>query len=125
LLSRVFPSLSVHSRNYSSDIASIIREWLWYGHGAANENVSAAMAELGIDMSERFPKPFTDEVVEGADVTITMGCGEPCPVIPGKRYEDLSLLHSTGPDIEAARAARDEIREHLGRLAASLGLVVR
>jgi protein-tyrosine-phosphatase len=83
------------------------------------------MAEVGIDLSEEFPKPWTDEVVEGADVIITMGCGEACPVIPGKRYEDWSLLHSTGPDIEAARAARDEIREHVERLASSLGVVPR
>jgi len=88
-------------------------------------NVATVMAEVGIDLSEEFPKPWTDEVVEGADVIITMGCGEACPVIPGKRYEDWSLLHSTGPDIEAARAARDEIREHVERLASSLGVVLR
>jgi len=88
-------------------------------------NVSAAMAEVGIDLGEEFPKPWTDEVVEGADVIITMGCGEACPVIAGKRYEDWSLLHSTGPDLESARAARDEIREHVQRLASSLGTVSR
>lgn len=91
--------------------------------GSISANVAQAMAEVGVDLSDEFPKPWTDEVVEGADVIITMGCGEACPVIPGKRYEDWSLLHSTGPDLEAARAARDEIREHVKRLASTLGVV--
>ena len=93
--------------------------------GSIAVNVSAAMAEVGIDLSDEFPKPWTDEVVNGADVIITMGCGEACPVIAGKRYEDWSLLHSTGPDLESARAARDEIREHVVRLASSLGVMAQ
>lgn len=91
--------------------------------GSISANVAEVMAEVGIELSEEFPKPWTDEVVEGADVIITMGCGEACPVIAGKRYEDWSLLHSTGPDIDSARAARDEIREHVERLAATLRVV--
>ena len=55
---------------------------------------------------------------------ITMGCGEACPVLPGKRYEDWSLPHSTGPDLDTASAARDEIRDRVALLAASLRLVV-
>jgi arsenate reductase len=124
---------------HNSGRSQVSAEWLrhlcgddvtvWSGGtdpgGSISANVAEVMAEVGIDLSEEFPKPRTDEVVEGADVIITMGCGEACPVIPGKRYEDGSLLHSTGPDIEAARAARDEIREHVERLASSLGVVLR
>ena len=54
-----------------------------------NPNAIAALEELGIDMSEAFPKPLTDEIVCAADVVITMGCGDACPIYPGKRYEDL------------------------------------
>jgi protein-tyrosine-phosphatase len=92
--------------------------------GSISPSVFMAMAEVGIDLSAEFPKPWTDEVVAGADVIITMGCGEACPVLPGKRYEDWSLLHSTGPDLDTARAARDEIRDRVALLAASLRLVV-
>jgi protein-tyrosine-phosphatase len=92
--------------------------------GSISPSVFMAMAEVGIDLSAEFPKPWTDEVVAGADVIITIGCGEACPVLPGKRYEDWSLLHSTGPDLDTARAARDEIRDRVALLAASLRLVV-
>lgn len=125
--------LCVHNSGRSQIAAAWLRHLcgdevtVWSGGtdpgGSISGNVSAAMAEVGIDLSEEFPKPWTDEVVEGADVIITMGCGEACPVIAGKRYEDWSLLHSTGPDLGSARAARDEIREHVERLASSLGVV--
>ena len=56
-----------------------------------NPNVVAAMAELGVDLSQEVPKPFTDEVVRAADAVITMGCGDACPIYPGKRYEDWEI----------------------------------
>ena len=67
------------------------------------------MAELGIDMSEEFPKPLTDEVVRAADVVITMGCGDACPIYPGKRYEDWVLDDPAGQDLDTVRRIRDEI----------------
>ena len=68
-----------------------------------------AMAELGVDLSEEFPKPLTDEVVRAADVVITMGCGDACPIYPGKRYEDWELDDPAGQDLETVRRIRDEI----------------
>ena len=68
-----------------------------------------AMGELGVDMSEKFPKPLTDEVVRAADVVVTMGCGDACPVYPGKRYEDWVLDDPAGQDLETVRRIRDEI----------------
>ena len=61
------------------------------------------MDELGVDMSEEFPKPLTDEVVRAADVVITMGCGDACPIYPGKRYEDWVLDDPAGKDLETVR----------------------
>jgi arsenate reductase (thioredoxin) len=83
------------------------------------------MAEVGIDISEEFPKPWTDEVVQAADVVVTMGCGDACPVYPGKRYELWVLESSTSNDVGSARAVRDEIRVRVERLAASISSVVR
>ena len=68
-----------------------------------------AMEELGFDMSEEFPKPLTDEVVRAADVVITMGCGDACPIFPGKRYEDWELEDPDGKDLETVRRIRNEI----------------
>jgi arsenate reductase len=82
--------------------------------------VVEAMAELGVDMSEAFPKPLTDEVVRAADVVITMGCGDACPIYPGKRYEDWVLDDPAGQDLETVRRIRDEIDERVGRLVAEL-----
>ena len=62
------------------------------------------MSELGVDMSEEFPKPLTDEVVRAADVVITMGCGDACPIYPGKKYEDWELDDPAGQDLETVRA---------------------
>jgi protein-tyrosine-phosphatase len=78
--------------------------------------VARAMAEIGVDTSEEFPKPLTDEVVRAADVVITMGCGDACPIYPGKRYEDWELDDPAGQDIEAVRRIRDEIDERVQRL---------
>ena len=74
-----------------------------------NPAVLEAMSELGVDMSEEFPKPLTDEVVKAADVVITMGCGDACPIYPGKKYEDWELDDPAGEDVAAVRVIRDEI----------------
>ena len=67
------------------------------------------MAELGLDVSKEFPKPMTDEVVEAADVVITMGCGDACPIYPGKRYEDWELDDPADADLDGVRRIRDDI----------------
>jgi protein-tyrosine-phosphatase len=74
-----------------------------------NPAVVTAMDEVGVDMSDEFPKPLTDEVVQAADVVITMGCGDACPIYPGKRYEDWALDDPAGQDLETVRRIRDEI----------------
>jgi arsenate reductase len=76
---------------------------------AVNPSVVEAMAELGIDLSQEFPKPLTDEVVRAADAVITMGCGDACPVYPGKRYEDWELPDPAGRELEEVRLIRDEL----------------
>jgi len=74
-----------------------------------NPAVVAVMDELGIDLSKEFPKPLTDEVVRAADVVITMGCGDACPLYPGKRYLDWELDDPAGRGADEVRAIRDEI----------------
>ena len=81
-----------------------------------------AMAEVGIDVGTEVPKAWTDEIVRAADVVITMGCGDTCPVYPGKRYEDWVLDDPAGLDIEAVRPIRDEIRGRVEKLVAEMGL---
>src|SRR6267142_3645774 len=68
-----------------------------------------AMAEVGIDISREFPKLWTDETVRAADVVVTMGCGDTCPLVPGKRYEDWELDDPAGKSLDAVRPIRDEI----------------
>ena len=85
-----------------------------------NPAVVAAMEEIGVDMSEEFPKPLTDEVVRAADVVITMGCGDACPIYPGKRYEDWTLDDPAGQDLETVRRIRDEIDRRVQRLISEL-----
>jgi arsenate reductase len=85
-----------------------------------NPNAVLALEELGIDMSEAFPKPLTDEVVRAADVVITMGCGDACPIYPGKKYEDWQLDDPAGQDLEAVRRIRDEIDQRVQKLIAEL-----
>ncbi len=86
-----------------------------------NPAVVDAMAEVGIDLSKEFPKPLTDDAVRASDVVITMGCGDACPIYPGKRYEDWELEDPAGKDLETVRAIRDElevrVRTLLGELA--------
>jgi protein-tyrosine-phosphatase len=81
-----------------------------------NPAVIAAMAEVGVDLSEEFPKPLTDEVVQAADVVITMGCGDACPIYPGKRYLDWELGDPAGKPVEEVRPIRDEIDRRVREL---------
>jgi arsenate reductase len=81
-----------------------------------------AMAEVGIDIRTEYPKPWTDEIIRAADVVITMGCGDACPVYPGKRYEDWVLDDPAGLGVEAVRPIRDEIRGRVEKLIAEMGL---
>jgi arsenate reductase (thioredoxin) len=67
------------------------------------------MAEVGIDIVGEYPKPWTDEIVRAADVVVTMGCGDACPIFPGKRYDDWVLDDPAGLDLDAVRPIRDEI----------------
>jgi arsenate reductase len=87
-----------------------------------NPSAIAAMAEVGIDITAEFPKPWTDEVVRAADVVITMGCGDACPLYPGKRYEDWELEDPAGQDVAAVRPIRDAIRHRVETLLSSLAL---
>jgi len=79
-----------------------------------------AMRELGVDLGEEFPKPLTDEFVKGADVVVTMGCGDACPIYPGKRYEDWELEDPAGRDLDTVRRIRDEIDARVQALIADL-----
>ncbi|HEX2030163.1 MAG TPA: arsenate reductase ArsC [Actinomycetota bacterium] len=79
-----------------------------------------AMAELGIDLSARRPTRLEDRSVREADVVVTMGCGDECPFYPGKRYEDWDLPDPAGRSLEEVRAIRDDIRERVERLLATL-----
>jgi arsenate reductase len=81
-----------------------------------NPNVVAAMSELGVDMSKEFPKPMTDEVVRAADAVVTMGCGDACPIYPGKHYEDWEVDDPADADLDAVRRIRDDIDERVRRL---------
>jgi arsenate reductase (thioredoxin) len=85
-----------------------------------NPAVIQVMSEIGVDMTEEFPKPLTDEVVRAADVVITMGCGDACPIYPGKRYEDWELEDPSGETVETVRRIRDEIDRRVQRLIAEL-----
>jgi protein-tyrosine-phosphatase len=85
-----------------------------------NPAVVAAMAELGLDISHEFPKPLTGDKVQGADVVITMGCGDACPIYPGKRYEDWDLPDPAGLPIEAIRPIRDATANRVQALADDL-----
>lgn len=83
---------------------------------AINPTVVAAMAELGIDIGEELPKAVTDEAVRAADAVITMGCGDACPIYPGKRYEDWEVDDPAEADLAGVRRIRDEIAERVRRL---------
>jgi len=99
----------VHVRSAGSDPAERL-----------NPNVVAAMAELDVDIAQEFPKPMTDEVVRAADAVITMGCGDACPIYPGKRYEDWQVADPAELDLEGVRAVREEIAGRVRTLLAEL-----
>ena len=108
----------------------------WFNHLAAGRAVAwsggsepadqinpaavRAMAEVGIDITGEFPKPWTDGIVKAADVVITMGCGDACPYYPGKRYLDWDLDDPAGQDVEHVRPIRDEIEQRVRELLAQM-----
>ena len=96
----------------------------WSGGSEPTSEVNpaavAAMAEVGVDITGAFPKPWTDEVVRAADVVVTMGCGDACPMFPGKRYHDWDLDDPAGLPLEAVRPIRDEIGRRVEALLAEL-----
>jgi protein-tyrosine-phosphatase len=99
----------VHVRSAGSDPADEL-----------NPAVVEAMAEVGVDLAAEVPKPLTDEAVRASDVVITMGCGDACPVYPGKRYEDWTLDDPAGQDLETVRRIRDEIDARVRTLVGEL-----
>jgi protein-tyrosine-phosphatase len=110
----------------------------WFTHLAADQAVArsggsqpaaeinpvavAAMAEVGIDIAREYPKPWEDDNVRAADVVVTMGCGDACPVFPGKRYADWSLQDPFGKSVEDVRRVRDEIGRRVRSLLEELGV---
>jgi arsenate reductase len=99
----------VHVRSAGSDPADRI-----------NPAVAEAIAELGADIEKEFPKPLNDEFVRAADAVITMGCGDACPIYPGKRYEDWELEDPAGKDLETVRRIRDQIAQRVKALLAEV-----
>ena len=81
-----------------------------------NATVVRVINELGVDMSREFPKPLTDEFVRAADIVITMGCGDACPIYPGKRYEDWEVQDPAGKTVDEVRKIRDDIDVRVKRL---------
>ena len=124
--------LCVHNAGRSQMAAGWLRHLagdrivVWSGGSEPTSTINpaavAAMAEVGIDITAEFPKPWTDEIVRAADVVVTMGCGDACPLYPGTRYEDWELVDPDGLDLEPVRAIRDEIRTRVGALMASLAI---
>ncbi|WP_028647949.1 arsenate reductase ArsC [Nocardiopsis sp. CNT312] len=100
----------------------------WSGGSEPGQEVNpaavAAMEEVGIDISSEFPKPWTDEVVRAADVVVSMGCGDACPIFPGKRYEEWTLDDPAGKDVAAVRPVRDEIEQRVRTLLSELDVTV-
>ncbi|HUF99936.1 MAG TPA: hypothetical protein VMM60_17555 [Ilumatobacter sp.] len=105
-------------RHLASDIP------VWSAGTEPSAEVSAAvieaMQEVGVDLHDPYAKPLSDEVVAAAGVVVTMGCGEVCPVVPGRRYEDWILAHPVGSTVSEIRSARDEIRERVESLLSEL-----
>lgn len=100
----------------------------WSGGSEPGDQVNpaavAAMAERGIDITGEYPKPWTDEIVQAADVVVTMGCGDACPYFPGKRYLDWQLDDPDGLDVAGVRPVRDEIERRVLALLDELGVPV-
>jgi protein-tyrosine-phosphatase len=101
----------------------------WSGGSEPGNEVNPAavqaMTEVGIDISGEYPKPWTDEIVQAADVVITMGCGDACPVFPGRRYEEWVLDDPAGQDVDSVRPIRDDIEERVRRLLTDLHVPIR
>jgi protein-tyrosine-phosphatase len=101
----------------------------WSGGSEPGDQVNraavAAMAERGIDIAQEYPKPWTDEIVQAADVVVTMGCGDACPYFPGKRYEDWELEDPAGRDVADVRPIRDEIERRVLALLGELGVTAK
>lgn len=100
-----------------------------YSGGSAPANeinpvAIAAMAEVGIDISAEFPKPWTDDIVRATDVVVLMGCGDACPVYPGKRYVEWTLDDPAGQNLDAVRPVRDEIRALVENLLSELKVAI-
>lgn len=122
--------LCVHNAGRSQMAAGWLRHLagdrvdVFSGGSDPGKEVNAAavevMAEVGIDISTQHPKPWTEEIARAADVVITMGCGDVCPIFPGKRYEDWELRDPAGQGVEMVREVRDEIRGRIETLIASL-----
>jgi arsenate reductase len=87
-----------------------------------NPAVVTAIGELGLDITEAFPKPLTDDVVQAADVVVTMGCGDACPIYPGKTYQDWDLTDPAGLPLEEVRTIRDQITERVEAMLTGLGI---
>lgn len=87
-----------------------------------NRTAVTAMNEVGIDISTQAPRPWTDEIVGTADIVITMGCGDTCPIFPGIRYEDWELVDPAGQPLEVVRRVRDDIKNRVFDLMTSLGI---
>jgi arsenate reductase len=98
----------------------------WSGGSEPGDKINPAaveaMAEVGIDITGEFPKPWTDEIVRASDVIVTMGCGDACPIFPGHRYEEWVLPDPAGQAVDAVRPIRDEIEERVRRLLSDLGV---
>jgi arsenate reductase (thioredoxin) len=116
----------VHNAGRSQMAAALLDQ---YAHGRVrvrsagsdpadriNPRVVTAMEEIGLDVSREFPKPLTTDAVQAADVVITMGCGDACPIYPGKRYEDWELDDPADADLDGVRRIRDEIARRVERL---------
>ena len=122
----------VHNAGRSQMAAGYLAE---LGHGAievrsagsmpgdqVNPVAIQAMAEVGIDITGGSPKRWTDEIVRASDVVVTMGCGDVCPLFPGKRYEDWQVADPAGQDVAAVIPIRDDIRARVEQLMASLAI---
>lgn len=98
----------------------------WSGGSEPGKEINpaavAVMAELGIDITGEYPKPWTEEIVRGADVVVTMGCGDTCPYFPGKRYENWELADPAGQPLEVVRPIRDDIEQRVRHLLTELDL---
>ena len=113
-LTRALSNGAVHVRSAGSSPAHTL-----------NPAVVQAMTEIGLDLSEAFPKPLTDDVVQAADVVITMGCGDACPVYPGKRYQDWALTDPATLEIDGVRVVRDQIKVRVETMLNSLGVTLK